>query len=214
VRVNATLTAASRERTEEHYEPSKTALRSEHRVEEAAGAGDPGVAGVPGAQTNLPDALPEGAEPAEARAGAGEGGALRRSHTRNWEVDRITEKVTTPPGGIERLSVAVLLNGRWEQRGANRAFVQRSAEEVSALTELVKRAVGFDAERGDSVEVKAMKFTELPAADPGVPLSEPAYQRWLPYALAGAAALLLGCSQSGADPRETSRAARRRRAGG
>lgn len=189
VRVNVALSAASKELTEEHYEPSKTALRSEHKVEEAAGAEDPGVAGVPGAQANLPDALPDGAEPSEPRAVAG-GGAVRRSHTRNWEVDRVMQKTTTPPGGIDRLSVAVLLNGHWDDTGGKHSFVPRTQKEIDSLTELVKNAVGFNAERGDSVDVRAMKFAELAGADAAKP-KESFVKQWLPYLLLGAGALLV-----------------------
>jgi flagellar M-ring protein FliF len=183
------LSAASQERTEEHYEPSKTALRSEHKVEESAGAEDPGVAGVPGAQTNLPDALPEGADVAEPRAAAG-GGALRRSHTRNWEVDRVTHKTTTPPGGIERLSVAVLLNGRWVDKGGQKVFSPRTEQEVDALSNLVKTAVGFNPERGDAIEVKAMKFAELSGAELVEP-KESLVRTWLPHLQLGAGGLLM-----------------------
>ncbi|HWA76090.1 MAG TPA: flagellar basal-body MS-ring/collar protein FliF [Polyangiaceae bacterium] len=168
VRVNVDLDASTREKTEELYEPSKTALRSENVVEELNGAQEAGVAGVPGARTNLPDAQ-EGGDPTPAPP-AGGGGTTRKSHTRNWEVERVTKKTSTPPGEIQRLSVAVLLNGRWEQRGAKSVFVTRSPEEVQRLEAVVKNAVGFNAERGDSVVVQAAQFSRIEeppvAADP------------------------------------------------
>jgi flagellar M-ring protein FliF len=159
VRVNVDLDASTREKTEELYEPSKTALRSENLVEELNGAQEAGVAGVPGARTNLPDAQAEGGDPTPAPAAGG--GAVRKSHTRNWEVERVTKKTSTPPGEIQRLSVAVLLNGRWEQRGPKSVFVARSPEEVQHLESVVKNAVGFSAERGDSVVVQAAKFSRV-----------------------------------------------------
>jgi flagellar M-ring protein FliF len=128
-------------------------------VEELNGAQEAGVAGVPGARTNLPDAQ-EGGDPTPAPAPGG-GGTTRKSHTRNWEVERVTKKTSTPPGEIQRLSVAVLLNGRWEQRGAKSVFVTRSPEEVQRLEAVVKNAVGFNAERGDSVVVQAAQFSRI-----------------------------------------------------
>jgi flagellar M-ring protein FliF len=102
----------------------------------------------------------------------------------------VTQKTLTPPGELHRLSVAVLLNGRWEQRGPKSVFVPRSADEVKVLEEVVKRAVGFNVERGDSVLVQAAQFSRV--EEPAVPV-EP---RWLvatrtywPVA-AGVAALL------------------------
>lgn len=182
VKVNLNLDISTKEKTEELYEPSKTALRSEHKVEELAGGEDPGVAGVPGARTNLPDAQGDGAV-AEATPETG-GGSLRRSHTRNWEVERVTQKTSTPPGDIRQLSVAVLLNGRWEQRGEKSVFVPRHPDEVKQLEEVVKRAVGFNAERGDSVLVQAARFSRI--EEPPV-AEEPKWvtmgRKWAPVAL-------------------------------
>jgi flagellar M-ring protein FliF len=159
VRVNVDLDTSTHEKTEELYEPSKTALRSENLVEELNGAQEPGVAGVPGARTNLPDAEAEGGGPTPAPAAGG--GTVRKSHTRNWEVERVTKKTNTPAGEIQRLSVAVLLNGRWEQRGQKSVFLARSPEEVHQLENVVKNAVGFSAERGDSVVVQSAQFSRI-----------------------------------------------------
>jgi len=192
VRVAVDLDPTTREKTEEHYDQSKTALRSEHKLEELNGAADPGVAGVPGARTNLPDANPAGNAPAEetlAQGGPG-GGAIRRSHTRNWEVDRVTQKTSLPPGDIERLSVAVLLNGRYEERGGGRVYVARSREELAALEEVVKRAVGFDEKRGDSIKLETLEFARLDGDLPAPP-PPPAWRKWLPHIAGGLGALLL-----------------------
>jgi len=189
VRVNVELNPAAKERTEELYEPAKTALRSEHVVQESNGAGEAGVAGVPGAKTNLPDAK-EG-ENAEVTPATG-GGGVRRSQTRNWEVQRITQKTTTPPGEIRRLSVAVVLNGRYEKRGEKSVFVPRSADEVLALSSIVKHAVGFNAERGDDVELRAVQFARLDTGDDATVLDPLAkYRRYLPFAVAGLVAVVL-----------------------
>ncbi|MFO0565957.1 MAG: flagellar basal-body MS-ring/collar protein FliF [Polyangiaceae bacterium] len=189
VRIAVDLDPATREKTEEHYDPAKTALRSEHKQEEANGASDPGVAGVPGARTNLPDANPQGTAPAEETLaqGAGTGGGMRRTHTRNWEVDRVTQKTTLPAGDIERVSVAVLLNGRYESRGEARVYVGRSAEELKTLEEVVKRAVGFDEKRGDSIKLETMEFARVDGDLP-TPPPPPGWRKWLPWAAGGAAA--------------------------
>jgi flagellar M-ring protein FliF len=187
VRVNLWLDNAAREKTEELYEPTKTALRSEHKVEEGVANGDAGVAGVPGAKTNLPDAQGEGPVAEEKPAGAGAGAV--RSQTRNWEVQKVVQKTTTPAGDIRRLSVAVLLNGRYNKKGV---FAAIPPEEVKSLEETVKRAVGFNPERGDTVTVQATRFARLDSDDVTSPpnfftTSKP----WLPYAAAAAALVLV-----------------------
>src|SRR5690606_6519449 len=190
VRVHVTLDRESRERTAEHYEPSKTSLRSEHKVEELSGSGAPGVAGVPGARSNLPETAPEaGAQQKEAETPEG---LVRRVQTRNWEVDRVLEKSVTPAGGIRRLSVAVLLNGRYERRGDKQVYVERSAAELAKLESIVKSAVGFDAERGDVVQIANAEFAR-PPEEPPAPPPEPLLprERILPYAGAALGALAL-----------------------
>jgi flagellar M-ring protein FliF len=193
VRINVDLNSASTERTEEHFEPAKTALRSEHKVEELTGAaGSPGVAGVPGATSNLPDAKPEGEGEAEQTTASGPGGTVRRTHTRNWEVDKVTQKTMLPPGDIERLSVAVLLNGHYETRGKKQVYVARTKQEVAELEEVIKRAVGYQAERGDTVRVATSQFARIPGAEeeqeqPALPN----LRRWAPVAAAGLGLLAL-----------------------
>ena len=117
---------------------------------------------------------------------------MRKSQTRNWEVQRITQKTTTPPGEIRRLSVAVVLNGRYEKHGDKSVFVARTADEVQAMAAIVKHAVGFNADRGDDVELRAVQFARLDSSDE-VQVSDPLakYRRYLPFAAAGLLAILL-----------------------
>lgn len=185
VRVNLWLENSAREKTEELYEPTKTALRSEHKVEEGVANGDAGVAGVPGAKTNLPDAQGEGPVAEEKPAGGG-GGAVR-SQTRNWEVQKVVQKTVTPSGDIRRLSVAVLLNGRTVKKGEKATFLPIPPDEVKALEETVKRAVGFNAERGDTVNVQATQFAKLDLDDVNAPVGFFSNKPWLPYAAAALA---------------------------
>jgi flagellar M-ring protein FliF len=189
VRVNLWLDNSAREKTEELYEPTKTALRSEHKVEEGVANGDAGVAGVPGAKTNLPDAQGEGPVAEEKPAGAGTGAV--RSQTRNWEVQKVVQKTTTPAGDIRRLSVAVLLNGRYTKKGDKQVFAPIPPDEVKSLEETVKRAVGFNQDRGDTVTVQATQFAKLDADDLSAPVSFFSNKPWLPYAVAGLALVLV-----------------------
>lgn len=158
VRINVDLNTASRERMEEHYTPERTALRSEHKTEESDGVQGATVAGVPGAQSNLPhtDATENTKE-----AAAGGGNVFRKTQTRNWEVDRVTEKTLMPAGGVARLSVAVLVNGSYNTVNGKPTFVPRPAAQIAQLEAVVKNAVGFDEKRGDAVRIEAAQFARL-----------------------------------------------------
>lgn len=174
VRITADIDQARVERVEDHYDPKQTALRSEERSVERNGTEIP-VAGVPGAESNLPGG--QGKPAASAAANAADGGApsatdtaqaaagtTRESHTRNFEVDRVTEKRVIQGGVLRRLTVAVVLDGAPTAAGQP----ARSKEEVEKIASLVKSAVGFDERRGDAVTVEAVPFlsTEAPAAAP------------------------------------------------
>jgi len=171
VRVTVDLDPARVERVEDHFDPRQTALRSEERNVERAGDEIP-VAGVPGAESNLPGGAARGAT-AGADAGAGAtattlAGTTRESHTRNFEVDRVTEKRTVAGGALRRVTVAVVIDGAPGPDGA-----ARSKEELDKISSLVRSAVGFDERRGDAVTVESVPFLvgEAPEAPPAKPFT-------------------------------------------
>ena len=67
------------------------------------------------------------------------------------------------PGGIKKLSVAVIVDGKYENKpGADgklkQTYTPRSAEEMKSLEELVKKAVGYNETRGDQITVSNIPF--------------------------------------------------------
>jgi flagellar M-ring protein FliF len=186
VRIRVQLDPAARERTEEHYEPSKTALRSEQKVEEHSNGESPSVAGVPGAQSNLPDT------DMQANADSEGGGAARTSWTRNWEVDKVTEKTSVPAGKIARLTVAALVDGTQRDVGGRQVWQPRDKAELDRFAELIKGAVGFDAVRGDAIQIDSAEFTKATDTRPATDMVDPAKQaRWIYIAIGvGVLALL------------------------
>ncbi len=81
----------------------------------------------------------------------------------NYELNKTTEHYIAPSGEIQRLSVAVLVNGRYiktvdEDGNETKEYVSRSSKELSQITALVKSAVGFKEARGDLVQVENIQF--------------------------------------------------------
>lgn len=180
VRVTAELDRARIERVEDRYDPKSTVVRSEQRSVER-NAGEPTAAGVPGAESNLPDGAARGAD-------AGADTVTRESSTRNFEVDHVTEKRLVTGGTVRRLTVAVVV----DQTAAPGA-PPRSKEDVERLAALVKSAVGADPSRGDVVTVESVPFLAVPVeAAPAAPapLLPKRFERYLPPAIGGAAALV------------------------
>ncbi len=102
-----------------------------------------------------------GAPTATASAGStASAGATHESHTRNFEVDHVTEKRTVSGGVLRRLTVAVVIDGAPTTVGGP----VRSKEEIERIAGLVRSAVGFDEKRGDAVTVEAVPFLVSEAA--------------------------------------------------
>lgn len=155
VTANVDFTAV--EQAQELYHPDPTALRSESRSEEVRGDRDL-IAGIPGALSNQPPA--EGAAPevvtGEAEtASAGRPESARSQSVRNYELDRTISYTRHDVGRIARLTVAVAVDDRRVAGDESRAW---SDEELQQLRRLVQDAVGFDASRGDSVNLVNTSF--------------------------------------------------------
>lgn len=167
--VTAELDFTVTEKTEERYNPDLPALRSEQLNEQASRLSP--VQGVPGALSNQPPAAgtaPEVAAAGEAGQG-GEGTPLNTSKraTRNYELDKSISHTRLSSGDLRKLSVAVVVDDRvTTDTDGNIQRVERTPEEIERITLLVREAVGFDAQRGDSVRVINAPFQAPPAPGP------------------------------------------------
>lgn len=157
------------EQTQELFNPDTSALRSQQVSEEqSAGLAD---GGVPGALSNQPPgeaAVPEQIKGAEGAAASAPPKNAKRRSTMNYEIDKTISHTRLAPGRIKRLTVAAVVDDRLLAGGERR---QHTPEEIERLTQLVKDAVGFDLQRGDSVSLNNIAFTQPGEA---APLPEPA----------------------------------------
>lgn len=79
--------------------------------------------------------------------------------TTNYELSKTLEHIVSPVGGIDRLSVAVLIDGTYEPGDSGElAYVPRSDEEMQRLSSAIRSAVGIDDARGDRLEVHNVAF--------------------------------------------------------
>ena len=186
VRVSAALDFSHVERTSEKYDPGSSIVRSEQFSEEHHSPTSGTAAGIPGTRSNL-SGTNKTTESAQAD---------RRLETRNYEISKIVEREIGQLGKISRLSVAVLVDGATVTAADGTKKVQeRSPEEITRITELVRRTVGFDADREDQIVVQSMQFeAPLVAVEDVDP--EPAWigyaeRFWRPAVLTLAALVLL-----------------------
>ncbi|CBS89482.1 flagellar basal-body MS-ring/collar protein FliF [Azospirillum lipoferum] len=83
----------------------------------------------------------------------------RNEETINYEITKTTKSHVREAGTVRRLSVAVLVDGTYQNsKDAPPAYQPRSEQEIESIKALVRSAVGLDAVRGDSLEVINMRF--------------------------------------------------------
>jgi flagellar M-ring protein FliF len=147
----------------EIYDPDGQVVRSSQTVEETADASDGETPPPVTVGNNLPDAgLPQLGDTATSRSQTS-----RVEETVNYEITRTVKTHVRESGLVRRLSVAVLVNGTLsEGPDGEAAYAPRSEEEMAQFAALVRSAVGFDEERGDTLEVANLRFAELEAGDP------------------------------------------------
>ncbi|OGB36300.1 MAG: flagellar M-ring protein FliF [Burkholderiales bacterium RIFCSPLOWO2_02_FULL_66_35] len=150
------------ESTSELHKPNQSteagAVRSQQIVED----GSPAAAlpaGVPGATTNQPPTTGTAPINGEAAALGAAGAADKAASTRrqsliNYEVDKTVKVVREASGTVRRLSAAVVVNHRSStDKGGKETTAAIPPEQLEQMTALVRETIGFNKERGDSVNV-------------------------------------------------------------
>lgn len=150
-KISADIDFTKIEKTEERFDPDSQVARSEQKIVEKSVNGNRG--GVPGVSSNLPG------KPATQTASF-QGQSEKKSETINYEISKITSHVINASGEIKRQSVVVLVDGTYtaQQGSQEKKYTPRTTAEITQFEDMVKKAVGFKAERGDEVRVANMPF--------------------------------------------------------
>lgn len=146
-----------------NQDPAQSTVRSQQtsEVRDASGAN---ATGVPGALTNQPP-VPATAPlttPAVPDAAAGQTVNNRKDATINYEVDKTVRYMQQPMGGIKRLSVGVVVNHKRETGKDGKITLRPLTEaELTQITNLVREAMGYSKERGDTLNVVNTPFAGM-----------------------------------------------------
>lgn len=139
----------------ESYDPEGQVVRSTQSVEEGAAESQTTPGGV-SVQNNIPG----GSDAAGSDASGSK--SNRTEETTNYEISKTVQSIVRETGEVKKMSVAVLVDGAMvADKDGNKTYQPRSQEELDKIAALVKSAIGFDATRGDAVEVVNMPFTEV-----------------------------------------------------
>jgi flagellar M-ring protein FliF len=178
--VTADIDFTYNEQTQELFNPESQVPVSVQIAEEQTSGKSLG--GIPGALSNQPPAATDVPAQAKAESAAGAASPTSRSsrkETRNFEIDKTVSHTRYAMGRMRRLSAAVVVDDKVSiNEAGERVRTSRSPEEIERITELVKKAIGFSPQRGDSVNVINEAFTEpmVPEDLPEQPIWE---QSWI-----------------------------------
>lgn len=158
--------------TSENFDPESKVVRSSQTREEQSSSAEASKDGQVSVGNELPNA----------RGGAGGGNAETREQNKkseevvNYEISRTTRQEVIEGGRIKRVSIAVLVDGAYgKNANGDVTYQARPQEELDRLAALVRSSIGFDAKRGDTVEVVNLRFAEQPASI----IKEP--EGWMAY---------------------------------
>lgn len=147
--------------------PPNAAIRSQQTAE--AGSATPSASGVPGALSNqppVPAIAPITTPPLTGAAntanppGAASNANSSRNATTNYELDKTVKHTRSASGLIKRLSVAVVINQKKstpDKEGKTKSL-PLSPDEIEQVQNLVREAMGYNKERGDTLNVANVSF--------------------------------------------------------
>jgi flagellar M-ring protein FliF len=144
--------------TSEKFDPEGRVLRSSQTREESAASADNKQG-----QVTVANALPGG--PPQPEAAVARDQSKKTEEIVNYEISRSTKTEVTEGGRLNRVSVAVLVDGNYTRNDKGEPIYQpRDKEEIDHIAALVRSSIGFDQKRGDQVEVVNLRFAEVAGA--------------------------------------------------
>jgi flagellar M-ring protein FliF len=157
--------------TSDKFDPDGRVVRSSQSREESSSNGD----GKEN-QVTVANEIPGGQRPgAAADANTPRDESKKTEEIVNYEISKTTKTEVIEGGHVNRVSVAVLVDGTYGKNDKGEPVYQpRSKEEIDQIAALVRSAIGFDQKRGDQVQVVNLRFADQPVDL----LAEPS--GWLP----------------------------------
>lgn len=194
VNVTADLNLARVTVQQETFDPDGQVVRSETTNEENSRENQPDANGAVSASANIPGGAGANGETTNQSASG------RTESTTNYEISKTVRTEVQEPGDMKRLSVAVAVDGVTAAAGKDGkpgAYTPRTAEEMQRIEQLVRTAVGFNADRGDQVTVVNVRFPQadaeggVEAANPLMGFDKNDIMRAVELAILGLVAILM-----------------------
>ena len=171
VRISCALNFKKSEKTEEKYYPENQVVRSEQLATSISNGTGNRPSGVPGVSSNITPGKKTAA------ASGTNNNFEKQDKTVNYEIGKTINHIIEPVGTITKLSIAVMVDGKYEyqvsdqKQGAGKGknseagkdqgdliYIARTKDEMQKFEGIVKRAVNFEEQRGDEIEIVNIPF--------------------------------------------------------
>lgn len=157
--VNADVNFDRVEENAEIFNPEQQVVRSEQRSEAQSNAENTEPGPPAGLAANVPGQNPTGFQVSRTESDG------RTEETINYEISRTVRTFVREGGEIETLSIAVLVEGDYATIDGEEQYVPMTDANRQKLEALVRRAIGFNEERGDKIELIDMPFEAIEGAE-------------------------------------------------
>jgi flagellar M-ring protein FliF len=144
----------------ETFDPDSQVVVSSHLIEDTTQNTESSGAGGVTVGADLPNGQDAATGPQTTVASS------RIEETTNFEISRTTSIEVIEAGEIERISVAVLVDGfHTIDAEGNDVYTPRSQAQLDQFAELVQSTIGFEPDRGDTVGVVNLEFASIEQAE-------------------------------------------------
>jgi flagellar M-ring protein FliF len=188
VQVTADMNYNHTSETSETFDPDSKVVRSTQTVEQNATDTNGSNGNAVSVSSAIPGQPASGGESSSTKSNSG-----RTEETTNYEISKTTKTSTVDGGTVKKLSVAVVVDG-----AKDGDYKPRTPAEMKQIEALVKSAIGYDAARGDAVQVSSMAFAKVdtgpvtPVAAPLLGLDGADWFKIIEAAILSITALLIG----------------------
>ncbi len=165
VQISAELDTSRVQTVAETFDPDSRVVRSTQNRNESATTTE-AKDGTVSVANELPGANSSNSNQKDASA--------KNEEIVNYEISKTTRTEMSDGGKLKRMSVAVLVDGTYE-KGANGdvAYQPRPQADLDRISALVKSGIGYDAKRGDQIEIVNLRFAAPPES-----ITEPVQSAW------------------------------------
>lgn len=145
--------------TSDRFDPESRVVRSSQTREESSSSAD-----GRDNQVTVGNEIPAAQAAQQGNGNQRQDQSKKSEEIVNYEISRTTKTEVIEGGRVNRISVAVLVDGNYTRNQQGQlVYAPRDPSEIDRIAALVRSAIGFDQKRGDQVEVVNLRLAEAPA---------------------------------------------------